>query len=637
MSSNISRVFPRLASDSCVRAPAAGAMAVLSTFLVACAMAAQVELPRRPGAPSAPSSASLPVAADAASVPENLPEFIGRYAADRGEVGRFYDLAWSPKRFERMEKLDAGWGEKLRAIDFDRLDQQSRIDYLLLRNKLESDRSRIELDRRRLTAMEELLPFRAAVQSLQQARWRMEPVEPPAAAATVAALPDQIKKLRKRVGKLGGESAEKPKEARKNADEEPVPEAQKLKISPVLAQRTTAAVEEMRRTLKDWVAFYDGFVPEFNWWLKKPHADAQTALEGYAKFLREEIAGLKGEEDDPLVGDPIGADALAADLAAEMVPYSPEQLVAIGEAEYAWCEARMKEAAREMGLGDDWKAALARVKNEFVPPGRQDGVIVEKARQVIQFVKERELITVPPLAEELWRLSMLSPEAQKNLPYAAYSGPNMLVAYARDDMKHEDKMMSMRGNNPHFMHIVTPHELIPGHHLQHFMAERHRPYRQLFSTPFYVEGWALYWEFMLWERQYGRTPEDRIGMLFWRMHRAARIIVSLKFHLGQMTPKEMVEFIVDRVGHERLGATSEVRRFIGGGYSPLYQCGYMIGGLQLRALRKEAMEGGRMSDRQFNDSVLKYGPIPIELIRAGLLNQPLERETKAAWRFAGQP
>src|SRR5262249_2889978 len=162
-----------------------------------------------------------------------------------------------------------------------------------------------------------------------------------------------------------------------------------------------------------------------------------------------------------------------------------------------------------------------------------------------------------------------------------------------------------------------PHELIPGHHLQHFQSERHRPYRQLFSTPFYVEGWAVYWEFMLWDEHYGQTPEDRIGMLFWRMHRAARIIVSLKFQLGQMTPKEMVDFIVDRVGHERLGATSEVRRFIGGGYSPLYQCGYMIGGLQLRALRAEVVASRRLTNKEFNDAVLAAGPIPIEWIRAG--------------------
>ena len=207
------------------------------------------------------------------------------------------------------------------------------------------------------------------------------------------------------------------------------------------------------------------------------------------------------------------------------------------------------------------------------------------------------------------------------------------MAYAKDDMKHEDKMMSMRGNNRHYTRIVTAHELMPGHHLQIFTAARNREYRGLFTTPFLTEGWALYWEIRLWDMGYGQTPEDRIGMLFWRMHRCARIIVSLKYHLNQMQPKEMVDFLVERVGHEKFGATSEVRRFIAGGYSPLYQAGYMIGGLQLNALRKEIVGTGKMSEKQFNDTVLTYNSMPIELIRAGMLNLPLTRETKPAWRF----
>ena len=77
----------------------------------------------------------------------------------------------------------------------------------------------------------------------------------------------------------------------------------------------------------------------------------------------------------------------------------------------------------------------------------------------------------------------------------------------------------------------------------------------------------------------------------------------------------------------------EVRRFIAGGYSPLYQCGYMMGGLQLRALRQEIVGAGKMSDQEFNDTVLTYNTMPIELIRAGMLNLPLARDTKSSWRF----
>jgi uncharacterized protein (DUF885 family) len=200
-------------------------------------------------------------------------------------------------------------------------------------------------------------------------------------------------------------------------------------------------------------------------------------------------------------------------------------------------------------------------------------------------------------------------------------------------MSLEKKLMSLRGNNRHFTRAVMPHELIPGHYLQRFMAKRHAPHRQLFNTPFYVEGWALHWEMLLYDLGYPRTPAEKIGMLFWRAHRCARIIVSLKFHLGQMTPEEMVAFLVDEVGLEESGARSEVRRYIGDSYSPLYQCGYMIGGLQLRSLYRETVGQGKMTPRQFHDAVLKLGPIPIEMVRASLLDLPLTSDYRASWKF----
>ncbi len=90
---------------------------------------------------------------------------------------------------------------------------------------------------------------------------------------------------------------------------------------------------------------------------------------------------------------------------------------------------------------------------------------------------------------------------------------------------------NLTGNNSHFSRATVQHELIPGHHLQGYMTQRYKPYRGLFSTPFRGQGWALYWELLLWNRGFAKTPEDKIGMLFWRSHRCARIIFSLSFHL----------------------------------------------------------------------------------------------------------
>jgi uncharacterized protein (DUF885 family) len=200
-------------------------------------------------------------------------------------------------------------------------------------------------------------------------------------------------------------------------------------------------------------------------------------------------------------------------------------------------------------------------------------------------------------------------------------------------MPHDAKLQSMRGNNIPFARATVHHELIPGHNLQGYMAARHRPYRRVFSTPFWGEGWPLYWEMLLYDRGFAKTPEDRVGFLVWRSHRCARIVFSLSFHLGRMTPQECVDYLVARVGFDPYNAAAEVRRSFETSYSPLYQAAYMVGGLQFRALRSELVESGKMTDRQFHDAILKENSIPIEMVRAILTDQRLSQDYKSNWRF----
>ena len=126
-------------------------------------------------------------------------------------------------------------------------------------------------------------------------------------------------------------------------------------------------------------------------------------------------------------------------------------------------------------------------------------------------------------------------------------------------------------------------------------------------------------------------------MLFWRMHRCARIVFSIKFHLGQMTPQECIDYLVEKVGHERATAEGEVRRSFNGDYTPLYQAGYMLGALQLYALRREIVASGMMGEKEFHDSVLKENNMPIEMVRALLKGEKLTENHKPSWRFYQGP
>ncbi len=544
-----------------------------------------------------------------------LRDVLERYSVDRSALRRRHDVEHSPARRERFRAFYTEWRAALAQIEFESLGQQGRIDYILFRNHLSYRLRRLDREQRIFDQTTSLIPFAATIIGLQETRRAMETIDPEVAAG-------QLKELE--------EAIESAREAVTAEDDEVEP----VEVDKTLAHRAAKMLDDLQETLEDWFDYYNGYDPLFTWWVEAPYNKADEALEGYAEQLREEIVGVKEGEDPPIVGDPIGREALLSDLAGELIPYTPEELVAVAHREFAWCEREMLKASRELGFGDDWRAALEHVKTLHVEPGRQSGLIRDQAREAIDFLEEKELLTVPPLAKEVWRIEMLSPERQKISPFFL-GGEVIQVSFPTNTMSHEDKLMSMRGNNIHFARATVHHELIPGHHLQGFMTSRHNSHRRIFSTPFWGEGWALYWEMLLWDHDFPQSPENRIGMLFWRSHRCARIIFSLGFHLGTMTPQECIDFLVDRVGHERANAKAEVRRSFEGSYSPLYQLAYMMGGLQFRALHEEFVKSGEMSDREFHDAILQLGRIPVEMVRAALSGEPLARDFESRWRFAG--
>jgi uncharacterized protein (DUF885 family) len=541
-----------------------------------------------------------------------LAPIVRRYASDRAALRRRWDVEYSQAQRDRFREFYEGWNRSLNDIDFDSLSLEGKIDFVLMHNELRYELETLEREEELFQEMVPLIPFAPTLIELQEARRRMEIPDPQTTAATLADLPNRIT------------AAQQAVEANLDGAEPP---------PRIVAFRAAAALGAMRRGMTQWYRYYAGYDPLFTWWNRDPYEKLDQAMDDYIQFLRSRVVGIKPDEEEPIVGDPIGAEGLQSDLVHEMIPYTPEELIAIAEGEFQRLDQEMLAASRDLGYGDDWKAALEHVKNLAVEPGRQTEVVRDLAHEAIDFVKQRDLVTVPPLAEEIWRMEMMSPERQRVSPFFL-GGEVILVSYPTDEMAHDEKLMSMRGNNPYFSRATVHHELIPGHHLQGFMTSRYNSHRNVFNTPFWVEGWALYWEMLLWDLGFPQSPEQRIGMLFWRMHRAARIIFSLSFHLGRMTPDEAIDFLVDRVGHERANATAEVRRSFNGSYPPLYQAAYMLGGMQIMALRQELVTSGRMTDREFHDSILLGGRMPIEMLRARLLGVPPQRDFQASWRFA---
>ena len=539
----------------------------------------------------------------------SLIDVVSSFSADKKALNSFYHNSESEEYYQRFTKLYNNWGERIAAIDFEKLTQQEKVDYLLLKNLIEKESYFLNIDYKSFKKVafvadfaEEIIPFL---------------------------------KERKRGKKPDAKALSKILDtAAKSVDAKMESLDKNLFKDWLMAEKASHIILALQKELKEAYSFYYGYDPEFTWWVEKPYEALSNKLLAYADLLKDNYSKTVLKDDGSgIVGKPIGKKALVESLNFEFIPYAPEELIKTAEKQFDWCKKEMIKASQELGFGNDWKAALEFVKNTYVPAGEQPEAILDLYNQSVDFIEERDLITFPDLAKETWRMIMMTAKRQKVNPFFT-GGWEISISYPTQEMDEDDKLMSMRGNNPNFSRATVQHELLPGHNLQFFMNDRYKKYRKAFDTPFWMEGWALYWEINLWNKEFPQTPEQKLGMLFWRIHRCARIIFSLKYHLGEMTPQQCIDMLVNEVGHEYANAEAEVRRSFATSYTPpLYQMAYMTGGLQFYALKNEMLAKG-WTEKEFHDRVLQENMMPIELLRALLLDLPLNKDYKTEWKFS---
>ena len=514
----------------------------------------------------------------------------------------------SPEQRARLRQLDKDYLDKLAGLDFDGMSIHGQVDYVLLKRKIEAHVDELQAEDEHARRIAQYLPFAETIYSFEAKRRRGTSVEGETIAQQLDDALDALRTATATVETL-----------------ETIPQWD--------AGFLADAVAALKSRLKSAFDFYNGYDPMFTWWVPQPYQALDKGLAAYEKLIRSKSDAKPFDDGSNIGGQPIGREAFNRQLQQEMIAYTADELLELADQEFAWCEAELLKASREMGFGDDWKAAQEQVKNSYVPPGKQPELIIKLNNDAMQFIKEHQLMAVPPLAEETWGMIMMTPERQLVNPFFT-GGREISVSYPTNTMSHDQKLMSMRGNNPYFSRGTVQHELVPGHHLQYFMNSRYKTYRrEAFNTPFWTEGWTLYWELLLYDKGFAKTPEERIGMLFWRMHRCARITFSIKFHLGEWTPQQCVDYLVDRVGHEYANAHGEVKRSFEANYSPLYQLAYLVGGLQLFSIKNELVDSGKMTFEEFHDAVVKQNYLPMEMVRATLTNQQLTRDYKPTWKF----
>ncbi|MEK7486579.1 MAG: DUF885 domain-containing protein [Planctomycetota bacterium] len=303
----------------------------------------------------------------------------------------------------------------------------------------------------------------------------------------------------------------------------------------------------------------------------------------------------------------------------QFVDQTPEEILAFGEKEFKETWREIQEFAKTLEPVLPVEKHFQRIR-EMAPPLEH---LVEKCQELtdnaLHFIQEKNLVTVP---EKALNLPVRGVAPSGNMPYGFYQ-PFQAYCVPIPDQKAltPEELKDFMGDfNIYRLTVIALHEAYPGHHLQY--CKEIKSTRSLFRdyfTSFYVEGWGLYCEDMMYRHGYYQNSYIRMAQLKMKLWRCARVILDIKMHLFGMKVNEAAEFLEKKVFLSSQGALQEATRYL---YNPLQPMSYLVGCHDIQAIQEEVRQllGEHYSEKEFHDEFLSYGPLPLRLIRLHLLH-----------------
>jgi uncharacterized protein (DUF885 family) len=165
---------------------------------------------------------------------------------------------------------------------------------------------------------------------------------------------------------------------------------------------------------------------------------------------------------------------------------------------------------------------------------------------------------------------------------------------------------------------LSYHEGVPGHHMQRSIQaelENIPQFRTNGGYTAYSEGWGLYAELLGKEMGGYNDPFADMGRLSGELWRAVRLVVDTGIHAKNWTQAEAVNYALVNSPRPDSSVRSEVRRYFN---NPGQATAYKIGMLKIIEYREkaEAQLGDKFDIKEFHDTVLGSGPIPMMALEA---------------------
>ncbi|MBA4056124.1 MAG: DUF885 domain-containing protein, partial [Marivirga sp.] len=217
---------------------------------------------------------------NAQGIPESLAKqvtevapLIIQFHADEGSLQRFYFIQNSPERRERFKSFYQDYLARLEKLPFESMSTGGRADYILFKRNLENELRLLSEEEKEYSSVHKLIAYGDPIYDLEKQRRRGTHLQSPLVAAK---LNDVLKTVREASKKIGLEPSLTRKQAR----------------------RAEGIVKGHQAAIKSVFEFYNGYDPEFTWWVTKPYHQLDSALAEYAGLLKKKVDPSTLPKDD---------------------------------------------------------------------------------------------------------------------------------------------------------------------------------------------------------------------------------------------------------------------------------------------------------------------------------------------------
>ncbi|MFX1538591.1 MAG: DUF885 domain-containing protein [Promethearchaeota archaeon] len=350
----------------------------------------------------------------------------------------------------------------------------------------------------------------------------------------------------------------------------------------------------------------------------------EIAIDAINRFIEELKAHLSEMKASYRLGKTLFTKML---ITNERVELPLEKILEAGEKNLEQNLAELKKAANQIDPNRSIEEITEEIRKDHPTTESLMPDISKMLIDLRQYLIDSNFVSIP---SEVMPKVMLTPKPFREWVFAAMETPGPLEKKATesyyyitppdDEWTEKEKEEWLETFNYRGLLDISAHEAFPGHYLHHLHNQRSKSLMsKIFGAYHFWEGYALYIEEALWQIGFQKGDyKYRIAQLFETLLRNVRLIVAIKLHTDEnFSLEDATQMFMKHAFLGRKPSESEAKRAT---FDPGY-LNYALGKLLVEKLRTDYEEerGDSFKLKDFHDELLSFGAPPIPILRQFML------------------